>query len=150
MFNCELQKSFALTSLRCVNVSFSVGPDTITRRELKYLTDSLALPSSKLRNSVEYKKMTDLLSATRESTVPRENWNEGDYDVRKSVSKRGTVGDFLEHASCPMEQKNYRRLISLLDDYERESGMKIELTKNGFAIPIGPNMEATMQISLRQ
>ena len=54
----------------------TLGPDTITQREMKYLADSLALPSSKMRSSVEYKKMTDLLSATGESTAPRENWNE--------------------------------------------------------------------------
>ena len=111
----------------------TLGPDTITQREMKYLTDSLALPSSKMRNSVEYKKMTDLLSATRESTAPRENWNEwndrGGNDTRKSVAKRGAVGDFLDNASCPMEQKNYRRSIGLLDSYERESGMTFDDTE---------------------
>ena len=121
---------------------------------MKYLTDSLVLPSSKLRNSVEYKKMTGLLSATRESTVPAENWNGwndgGDEFTEKTTRpKRGTIGDFLEHASCPAEQKNYKKLVSLLDNYEKESGMRIELSKNGFIIPLGPNMEATMQISLR-
>ena len=122
---------------------------------MKYLTDSLALPSSKMRNSVEYKKMTDLLSASRETTANREHWHERDEGGRemmmqKSATTRGTIGDFLTNASCPAEQRNYKRLMDLLDKYERESGMKIELTKNGFVIPLGPDMEASMQISLRQ
>lgn len=121
---------------------------------MKYLTDSLALPSSKMRNSIEYKKMTDLLSATRERTTPQENWNGwndggSEFTGKSMKAKKGTIGDFLEHASCPAEQRNYKRLISLLNTYEKESGMKIDLTKNGFVIPLGPNMEATMQISLR-
>ena len=150
---------YVLTPLLCLSYFYILlsppGPDTITHREMKYLTDSLALPSSKMRNSVEYKKMTDLLSASRETTANREHWHERDEGGRemmmqKSATTRGTIGDFLTNASCPAEQRNYKRLMDLLDKYERESGMKIELTKNGFVIPLGPDMEASMQISLRQ
>ena len=40
----------------------TLGPNTVTHRELKYLVDAIALPSKKMKNTIEYKKLTDLVS----------------------------------------------------------------------------------------
>ena len=63
----------------------------ITQREMKHLTDSLALPSSKKRGTVEYKKINDLLSDRRQHTAEhgtiKENWGDDEEEFYPPVRK---------------------------------------------------------------
>ena len=61
----------------------------------------------------------------------------------------GTVGEFLVNAACVAEQRNYKLLMSVLDKFECESGMRINVSKEGLVIPLGPDLQATLNISLR-
>ena len=124
----------------------TLGPDTITQRELKYLTESISLPRK--RDTVEYKKMSDLLSFRSDSHERPEHWN-GDDDDALPVIHKGSIGEFLVKAACISEQKNYSRLMKALARFEKDSGMRVDITPSGLVIPLGPDLQATMQISLR-
>ena len=56
------------------------------------LPDSLSLPSKKMKNTVEYKRMSDLLGSRKESDELAEHWNDDeDDDDPLNVPRRGNI-----------------------------------------------------------
>ena len=53
------------------------------------------------------------------------------------------------NAACVAEQRNFKLLMSALDKFEHESGMRVHVGKDGLVIPLGPDLQATLDISLR-
>ena len=81
----------------------------------------------------------------------------------------GSVGEWLFKAACPSEIANFKRFIACLERFERESGMKIQLTPGGFTqtlvylliylliiiynignfkVPLGPDLQASIKFNM--
>mmetsp|Transcript_40778 Transcript_40778/g.41640 ORF Transcript_40778/g.41640 Transcript_40778/m.41640 type:complete len:131 (+) Transcript_40778:624-1016(+) len=126
---------------------------TLSKRERRYLTSSLSLRKNSV--ALDYKKLGDVLQDAyderfEEPKQKQERWVddeviENGYESR-FISPSGSVGEWLERAACPAEQKNYLRFINCLERFERESGMKISPTGDGFIVPLGPDLKASIQI----
>lgn len=122
----------------------------LTTREMNHLLGSLS--RDKRRGNVEYNKLFDVLESTKLESSKKnleekwydrgENGSEQIHAVHSSADLKspGTVGDFLQRAACPSEIKNFKRFISCLEKFERDSGMKIKQTEEGFIVPLGPDL----------
>lgn len=130
---------------------------------------------------INYRKLYDVLGATNEYThkstrhVDVEHWID-DVPASKNPSEKwatmpGSVGEWLFKAACPSEIANFKRFISCLERFERESGMKIQLTPGGlilniafsftliyyniiiynignFKVPLGPDLQASIKFNM--
>lgn len=74
-----------------------LGPEALTLREMKFLLDSVSLPSSKNKDKIEYKRFIDVLSQGRGLTDDSpEKWrDEEDLDAERNRNqeesfRRGT------------------------------------------------------------
>lgn len=141
-----------------------------TKRELRQLFSMMS--NSHGRGEVEYPRLLQLLepAATRRGDGPgAEHWRDEESGGRgrgrgaggreKSVSirqsdpdywatSRGSVGEWLANAACPAEIKNFKRFITCMEKFERDSGVKIgQLDGGDFVIPLGPDFKVTMTFS---
>lgn len=128
-----------------------LGIDGVSTREIACLEIALAKKGSKQKGVIEYKKLIDLLprigvnSNPTTGPVPNENWFEpAEIVEQRNWNRRGSVGDWLDKNACPAESVNFRRLISCLEDFERKSGMRCLPTENGFIVPLGPDLRASV------
>ena len=126
----------------------------LNRREINILCSSLELPGARGK-SIEYKRLTDILEGTRSfnrSGGAGETWRDVDYGTsdkpavpeRRGRSK-GSVGEWLVDGACPAEQKNFRKFIDAMERFERDTGMKIQPEGDGFTVPIGPDLRASVK-----
>ena len=58
---------------------------------------------------------------------------------------RGSIGDWLHKRATEKDVKNFRSFVHALERYERDSGMRIEDTKQGFMVPIGPDLKVSVE-----
>jgi hypothetical protein len=111
------------------------------------------LSFDKKRGNVEYHRLLNLLDSDvyhPNDTDVKEKWMDEGADnlsrPRTNLTKAGSVGEFLQSVACPSEIKNFKRLISALETFERESGMKISSNADGdFLIPLGPDLKASLK-----
>jgi hypothetical protein len=132
-----------------VDVLFDLVPrNTFSKRELYYLI--AALTHEKRKGNIQYLKLDEVIEGPpkprtrnddREERWLDENTVTGD---ERWAMQRGTVGEWLLTAGCTAERQNFRTLISCLEQYERESGLKISEQGNGFVIPLGPDLKASL------
>ena len=127
----------------------------LSRRELNYLCNCVAVGNS---TSINYNDFYELMVEDPEDLkrknsqikdIENERWLE-DKNIsnpkEKWATRSGTVGDFIFNKSCPAEVKCFKKFIRHLELYEKETGMKVELQKNGegFIASIGPDLRATI------
>jgi hypothetical protein len=132
---------------------------TITRREFHYLIMGLnETIGSTSGQSIPYLKLYEIFPDSkkkkqREEEKEREEaeqWFDervdefADYD-----SQHGSIGEWLHRKACPSEIENYKTLISCLEIFERESGLRITAQPNGFDIPLGPDLRAKLKFYIR-
>ena len=58
---------------------------------------------------------------------------------------RDTLGDFLRKLGPSVEAANFKTFIHALEKYERDSGMRIEDSPNGFVVPLGPDLSVNIE-----
>lgn len=134
------------------------GPEAISRREMAHLS-RLLQSEGQSEGFIDYHRLYDVLEqqqpSKREDAV-RDEQKETWYDPaeilnrREGIRKRGSVGEWLQTASCPAEAANFRLFIRMLEDFERESGMKCQPTDSGFIVPLGPDLRASVSFSLQR
>ena len=124
-------------------------PQTLSRRELRHLRTSLT--EGKAFTALHYRRLPDILAFENSKTrreVSEERWiDEGKVaDSESWATRSGSLGEWLYKAACPAEQKNFVRFIRCLEKFERESGMKIVTHNDGFVVPLGPDLRASINI----
>lgn len=118
----------------------------LSRRELQFLF-SLMNNDSK-SGKVSYMDLYDIIEPKKKKTDDEkiERWFDEPEYIRNDRLASGSVGEFLVNQACPSEIRNFKLLISCLEKYERESGMKIAIKKHdeGFSVPLGPDLRASL------
>ena len=138
----------------------------LTRREWRQIMSNLS--NSPERGDVLYEKLYEVLDVTRNG-VSEEMWyDRGSVEtLRLSVPSAssplrthvqsstlspsrhrknltgppGSIGEWLDKRGYPSEVANFKKFIHALEKYERDSGVKIEATDNGFVVPLGPGQD---------
>ena len=64
---------------------------------------------------------------------------------RPTYVPRESLGDFLRKLGPSMEATNFKTFIHALEKYERDSGMRIEDSPNGFVVPLGPDLSVNIE-----
>ncbi len=65
--------------------------------------------------------------------------------TRKTYVPRGSLGDWLHKKASPGEMKNFRTFVHALERYERDSGMRVQDSRNGFILPLGPDLQVSIE-----
>lgn len=151
--------------------------ETITKRELRALTACMTTSRDKADSEIEYNKLLKVLQpreARRLDQQP-ERWHDGggkeseDGVISSSSARsrrgvgfgarsggkstywaksRGTVGEWLTNSACDTEVKNFKKLIAILETFERETGVAITTAGDGsIVVPLGPDLKATINFS---
>jgi hypothetical protein len=148
-----------------IDALFDLVPrHTFNKRELQHLV--IATTHGARKGHVAYLKLPEVLNNTeknnnnsnrvRTSRRDRDDLEERWLDDQELVpeerwaTQRGSVGEWLLTAGCASERSNFKDLVSCLEVFERESGMRIEQTEQGFIIPLGPNLRATLNFSMHR
>lgn len=119
---------------------------TISRREYHYLIEALGKGKGSKHHNVRYMKLETVYNDCRrqgQQDVAEERWLEDAYEDEFSGPK-GSIGDYLNKAACPSEIQNYKTLVACLEKFERETGLRISTDEEGFRIPLGPDLKATL------
>ena len=123
-----------------------LSDNMLTRRELQFLFSSMNSDSRSGR--VSYMDLYDILESRKKKADDEkvERWFDEPENKRNERLSSGSVGEFLVNQACPTEIRNFKLLISCLEKYERESGMKISIKKHdeGFTVPLGPDLRASL------
>lgn len=62
----------------------------------------------------------------------------------KSTYSMGSIGHFLDEVACPAEVRNFQHFVYCMEKYEKLTGMECQPTRDGFIIPMGPDMKANV------
>lgn len=101
--------------------------------------------SPKRKGDEERPKSRDKSGNSHNEDEEEEHWYDPvDVDRRKHKSEyeRGSIGHFLDEVACPAEVRNFQHLMYCMEKYERLTGMQCQNTRDGFIIPVGPDMKA--------
>jgi hypothetical protein len=141
-----------------IDVLFDLLPrNVLSKRELHHLVAALTHDSRK--GNIAYLRIDEVLEGSASRGQPRsrgrapemeERWLDDSNLVRDEqwAVQRGSVGEWLVSAGCPAERQNFRCLIDCLENFERETGMRIEQSASGFVIPLGPNLRAQLDFQM--
>ena len=128
----------------------ALGENRLSRREMQHLIN--AITNSKERGSVDYRKLLDVLEPSIKVKVSQrtERWYDIMHDGKDDrwATKPGSVGDWLKRAACPAEVRNFKRFVAALENFERDSGMKVANTPEGFLVPLGPDLRVSIKFML--
>jgi Fe-S-cluster containining protein len=130
-------------------LNHALGSESVTQREMQHLERLVSSGRKDEPGLVNYRKFLDLfsdsLNRSREPSA-REHWDYDDDEdsTPRWAAKKGSVGEWLTKAACPAEVDNFRKLIACLEEYERASGMKCIQKENGFVVPMGPDLKASI------
>jgi len=129
-------------------LNHSMGRDAVSQREMVLLVKHMD-PDERIRKGlVSYRKFLDIFrDALTASSDKRdtERWEdqEESRDTRWAT-QRGSVGEWLKKAACPSEVQNFKTFIACLEEFERNSGMKCIHKEDGFVVPLGPDLKASV------
>lgn len=117
-----------------------------SRRELHALEGLLRVGG---RGDIDFTRLQELLS-TDQPRGHQVRW-EGDAvpDNKQVRLEAGSLGEWLQRASCPLEVQNYQALIAALETFERDSGMKVQATREGLTVPLGPDLRASISFFIQ-
>ncbi len=130
-------------------LNHTLGKGAVTQREMVHLVKVISPSRPTEPGLVNYRKFLDIFSdslSRSKAEEPAERWDYGDEDRSdpKWASKKGSVGEWLKKAACPAEVDNFRKFIACLEEFERCSGMKCIQKENGFVVPLGPDLKASV------
>ncbi len=144
-----------------------VGHDTLSRRDVHFINQRCIIDFK--RKSIDYMKIQEILGSKKDDIFSdsnvgeidesaKENWhgiNEEETEFLKSVEQfnsqikgsanSGSIGEFLNHASSPLEQANFLKLLQCLEVFQEETGLKLKASKDGFVVPLGQHLKASIQ-----
>lgn len=130
-------------------LNHALGSESVTQREMQHLERLISSGRRDEPGLINYRKFLDLFSESlskSRDTSTREKWDfDDDEDSTPHwAAKRGSVGEWLKKAACPAEVENFRKFIACLEEFERSSGMKCVPKENGFIVPMGPDLKASV------
>ena len=122
--------------------------NTFSRREFHHLVSSLGGVKGQ---NVRYTQLKTLFEELHPPAQAREEWFEDDRrgEFEEYERDHGSIGEWLSRKACPAEVENFKQFIACLELFERESGMKIESTDEGFDISLGPDLRAAVKFYVR-
>jgi hypothetical protein len=124
-----------------------LGENRLSKREYRLLVS--AVSSNDGKGSIKYHKLFEVLEPSTKQMEP-ERWR-GSVEVNRDerwATRPGSVGNWLQRAACPAEIQNFKRLIACLETFERDSGMKVTPSADGFMVPLGPDLRASIKFTL--
>jgi Ca2+-binding EF-hand superfamily protein len=111
-------------------------------REMVHLLSLLT--QDKRRGTVVYSKLEEIFETMLQSNdKDLEYWKDSDND--DNWASKGTMAEFLDQIGCPAEVKNLKKLILMVESFEKDIGMNASLTDEGFTLPLGPNLRVGMK-----
>lgn len=113
--------------------------NVITRRDMNFLIECCGYDRKYGR--ISYMDLLSLFENPDESQ-PTEKWLDEKQDDEFSNAEPGSIGEWLHKVACPVEIDNYKLLISHLENFERESGMRIKMRSGKMIVPLGPDLKA--------
>mmetsp|Transcript_10570 Transcript_10570/g.17230 ORF Transcript_10570/g.17230 Transcript_10570/m.17230 type:complete len:202 (-) Transcript_10570:434-1039(-) len=134
------------------------GRNSFSAREMQHLAPHLQSHRTLNgeRGTIDYMKFldifTDSLSYTSDyNKADDERWQDGTNNGLNTrwATKRGSVGEWLQNAACPAEVENFRKFIGCLEEYERCSGLKLVQKEDGFVVPLGPDLKASISFYMK-
>lgn len=134
-------------------LNHSLGKDAVSKREMTLIAKHMD-PEERVRKGlVSYRKFLDIFSDALTAAGDKratERWEdqEESRDTRWA-SQRGSVGEWLKQAACPSEIANFRTFIACLEEFERNSGMKCIHKEDGFVVPLGPDLKASVSFYMK-
>ena len=69
-------------------------------------------------------------------------------DEKSWSKKTGSVGDWLMKRATPMERKNFHELMTLLNKFEQQNGLRqsdSQGTGQHIVLPLGPDLKVAMR-----
>ena len=82
-------------------------------------------------------------SMVRESSIGRLTADQAPSSG--SYVPRNSIGEWLRMRGPSAETRNFRAFVLALEKYERESGVRVEDTPNGFMVPLGPDLKVHLE-----
>lgn len=135
-------------------LNHNLGDDSISQREMFHLVEFLSPEEQAEKGLISYRKFLDVFSESLSYSTSEkqhtERWHDRDDDEDpKWATRRGSVGEWLKKAACPAEVSNFRKFIACLEEYERCSGMKCIHKEDGFVVPLGPDLKASVSFYMK-
>jgi hypothetical protein len=120
-----------------------LNENRLTMREMIYLLSSIT--HNKRRGLVIYDHINHFFDTEPTSSydTKHEKWR-NDTEVIDTLPK-GSIGEFLQKAACPAEIHNFKKFIHLIEKYEQSSGLTATATKEGFIVPLGPDLRVSIE-----
>lgn len=121
--------------------------DSLTEREIMFLNAAFVEYGGSTKNGIQYIKLFDVLDESKygNEKYPSEHWfDEEEADSDRWATQKGTLGEWLQKAACPAEIVNFKKFLARLEDYERSSGINCKKTNDGFIVPLGPDLKASI------
>ena len=118
---------------------YLLGDACPSRRELHALEGLLKVDS---RGDISYERLEELLSADYHPVNPVNFEDDTKANFQLEV---GSLGEWLQRAACPLEVQSYKRLIYALESFEKETGLRINTTREGLIVPLGPDLRAAVK-----
>jgi hypothetical protein len=122
---------------------------TISRREYHYFIEALTRGQGSNHN-IRFMQMERLYEDSKRHDRQqdgKERWHEDALEP-EFTGPRGSIGDFLNKSACPSEVQNYKTLMACLEKFERETGLCISTNEEGFRIPLGPDLKASISFNI--
>lgn len=111
-------------------------------RQKKEVSSLIKKTSSRIPTS-DLDKLIDIRDDKEEETWINPKEMLGPIGIKREISS-GSVGEYLLKDASPVEVKNFRRLIFCLEEFERLSGIRCVETPDGFIVPFGPELRASI------
>ena len=123
--------------------------DSVSEREMMHISAILKEGGDITNGVFHYIKLFDIFDETKYSSSnyqSSERWIDDDeVESEKWAYQSGTLGEWLKKAACPAEIINFKKFLARLEDYERSSGMNCKRNGDGFVVPLGPDLKASIQ-----
>lgn len=143
-----------------------LGIYTLSKRQMMFVISNLVCDEQHM--FLEYERLDSVIDSRRMNLDSHnaelvEDWDCTSHALSPLPSShtdgmglrghftRGSLGQWIEEQSCPAEIENLELFTALLETYERRSGLRIQQDPQGnLVVPLGPDLMATLQYSLRR
>lgn len=124
-----------------------LGPETITVREFHHLANAMGATKNSNRGEINYLRLYSLLDDSAGNNglnEPVERWYDPEDEEETWTTQKGSIGEWLKKAACPAEVQNFKKFIACLEEFERSTGMRCVSKDDGFTVPLGPDLRASI------